>query len=195
MLGVVHDSRSWPSRLIARASSAVWTAWALRRCALVGRGTRARGRIWVHGGGRVILGRGVILDASVLPIELHAGPGAAIVVGDGVVISGGASIEALGAVTIGAHATLGRLCKIMDSHFHPLTGDRLASTGEGPDPVVVGEGVDVGPHAIVLAGAHLARGARVSAGSVVSRRRGERRSTATPRLAPAAPSGLLDDPA
>jgi acetyltransferase-like isoleucine patch superfamily enzyme len=163
-------------------TSDLWSAWGLRRCLVVGTGTRVRGRVWVHGGGDVIIGRGVFLDASELPIELHAGPGATLRLGDGSRVDGGTSIEAMCRVTVGASATLGRLCKIMDCNFHSLTGDRLASPDEAPEPVSIGDRADIGAHAIVLPGAHVENGARVLAGTVVRRRARRPASAPTPRL-------------
>jgi acetyltransferase-like isoleucine patch superfamily enzyme len=166
-------------------TSDLQTAWGLRRCLTVGKGTRARGRVWVHGGGDVIIGRGVFLDASVLPIELHAGPGATLRLGDGSRVEGGASIEAMRRVTIGDSATVGRLCKIMDCHFHSLTGDRLASPSEGPEPVSIGDHANIGANAIVLPGTHVANGAQVAAGTVVrTRAKGAARAQAPPARSP-----------
>ncbi len=140
----------------------------LWRCASVGEDVQVLGQVWVHGEGRVRVGNGVVLDGRGAPIELHAEPGAELVIGDGVHIEPGASLEAQKRVEVGAHACIGRFAKVIDNHFHPLSGDRMkrpASTA-----VVIEEEVALGERAIVLPGAHLQRGAVIGPGAVVSRR-------------------------
>jgi acetyltransferase-like isoleucine patch superfamily enzyme len=140
----------------------------LWRCARVGAGTRVHGRVHIHGGGRVALGAGVLLDGRAAPIELHAARGAAIEIGDGVVIEGGTSIEAQFRVVVGAGARIGPYAKVMDNQFHPVRGDRHQRPASSE--VRIGEDAFVGERAIILPGAHLERGARVLAGTVISRR-------------------------
>jgi acetyltransferase-like isoleucine patch superfamily enzyme len=143
--------------------------WDLRRCAHVGRSVRVLGRVWVRGGGRITVGDGVVLDASHYPIELFAlEPSSEIVIGDGVRIGGGTSIEAVASVRIGARSRLGGFTKVMDNHFHSLLGDRHWRPPSVP--VTVGEDVDIGPRAILLAGAEVGNGAIIRAGTVISRR-------------------------
>jgi acetyltransferase-like isoleucine patch superfamily enzyme len=124
--------------------------------------------VHVHGGGRIVLGADVLLDGRAVPIELHAARGAAIEIGDGVVIEGGTSIEAQSRVVVGAGARLGPYAKVMDNQFHPVKGDRHQRPASAE--VRIDEGAFVGERAIVLPGAHLERGARVLAGTVISRR-------------------------
>jgi acetyltransferase-like isoleucine patch superfamily enzyme len=143
--------------------------WDLRRCAHVGRSVRVLGRVWVRGRGRITIGDGVVLDASRYPIELFAlEPSSEIVIGDGVQIGGGTSIEAVASVRIGARSRLGSFTKVMDNHFHALVGDRHWRPSS--DPVTVGEQVDIGARTILLAGAEIGDRAIVRAGAVISRR-------------------------
>ena len=137
----------------------------LLRCAQVGRAPSISGRVWIHGAGRVILGDRVCIDASRVPVELHAGEGAVIIIGDDVKIEGGTSIEAQGRVTIGERCRLGRFCKIMDNHFHPLKGNRLRRPES--TPVVIEPEAEIGYRATILAGAQIKRGASVRPGTVV----------------------------
>jgi acetyltransferase-like isoleucine patch superfamily enzyme len=140
----------------------------LRRRARVGVEPRIRGRLWIHGEGRIELGDRVILDAAAAPIELHVAKGAVISVGDDVYVGGGSSIEAQCAVTIGARSRLGRFAKVIDNHFHSVVGNR---TQRPPSvPVVIEEDVELGARAIVLPGAHLGCGCRVAPGTVITRR-------------------------
>jgi acetyltransferase-like isoleucine patch superfamily enzyme len=156
--------------------------WAqLRHCASVGPSATVLGRVWVRGKGRVHVAGGVVLDARAAPIELYAHGGAEIRIGAGVRIEGGASLEAVSRIEIGAGAKLLGFCKIMDNHFHPVGRDRHRRPPSRP--VVVEEGAEVGARAILLPGARVARGAVVPPGAVVSRGFG------APARAPAAEPG------
>jgi acetyltransferase-like isoleucine patch superfamily enzyme len=140
----------------------------LRRCQAVGEAPTVLGRVWIHGPGEVRLGHRVVLDGRMAPIELHAMRGGCIVLGDDVAIEGGASLEALQSITVGAGARLGAFCKVMDNQHHPLRGNRH----ERPPsvPLVIEDGVTVGSRAILLPGAHVQQGATVAPGTVISRR-------------------------
>src|SRR3981189_3155278 len=144
----------------------------LRRCASVGPSTIVLGKVHVRGRGAVHLSGGVLLDALQVPIELYAHEGAEIHIGPGVRIEGGTSLEAVSRIEIRAGAKLGRFCKIMDNHFHPLSRERHQRPPSRP--VMVEEGAEVGARAILLPGARVGRGAVVPAGSVVSRSFGAR---------------------
>lgn len=150
------------------ALSSLATRFALRRCAAVGAGARVFGHVIVRGGGVVRVGRGVLLDASTAPIELHAAAGAELVLGDDVVVFGGASLEAWRSITVGARTRLGPFAKLLDSHFHPLTGPRHAP--QDATFVVVEEDCEVGPGCTLTAGAHVGRGSSLVGGTVVTRR-------------------------
>src|ERR1700694_1745955 len=149
--------------------TSLYALWKLRRCARVGRAPCVRGHVWIHGRGQVLLGDGVVLDAAHFPIELHAQePGSRLVLGDGVYIGGGTSIEAVVSVTIGARTRVGSFTKVMDNHFHPLWGNRHFKPPSAP--VVIGEDVEIGSRAIFLAGADVGNGATGRAGAVITRR-------------------------
>jgi maltose O-acetyltransferase len=124
--------------------------------------------VWVHGGGHVELGDRVFLDAQRAPIELNAAVGATIVIGDDCYLAGGCSIEATSSITIGARCHLGAFSALMDTHFHPLQGDRRERTDA--TPITVENDVRLGEHAILLPGAHVGRGAEVGRRAVVRRR-------------------------
>jgi acetyltransferase-like isoleucine patch superfamily enzyme len=140
----------------------------LWRCARVGASPRVLGKVWIHGEGQVRLGDRVTLDGRVAPIELHAEPGAEIVIGNDVRIEGGASLEAQHSIVVGDHCRIGGFAKVLDNNFHPVSGNRHqrpVSTA-----VVIEEGAEVGVRAILLPGAHVQKGARIGTGSVISRR-------------------------
>lgn len=154
-----------PGRLArVRARLALW------RCAAVGRDVQVRGRVWIHGGGEVVLGDRVVLDGGDVGVELHAEPDGTIVVGDDVVLRPGASVEAQDLVVIGDRCELGRFARVMDNHFHPVTGDRHVRPAS--QAVRLGAGVVLGDRAVVLPGAELGDGVRLAADTVVGRKVG-----------------------
>lgn len=148
---------------------AVWdrlrTRFQLRRCAAIGTGVVVRGNVWIHGEGRVVVEDGVVLDGRAAPIELFPWDAAEIVIGRGSRIEGGTSIEATRSVRIGARNTIGGFCRIMDSHFHALLGDRHVRPA--PRPVTIGDDVTIGPRSIVMAGAAIEPGSTFGATSVI----------------------------
>jgi acetyltransferase-like isoleucine patch superfamily enzyme len=90
------------------------------------------------------------------------------VLGAGVRVEGGVSIEAKARVEVGRRTVLHGFCKVLDNHFHPLFGDR--HRGAPPsNPVFIGDDCDIGWRAIILPGARLGTGARALPGVVVSR--------------------------
>jgi len=144
---------------------ALWSRLRLWRCAEVGRAPSVVGRVWVHGSGSVRLGHRIRVEGGLAPVELHAGPGAELVIGDDVVIGAGSTIEALRSVTIGDRCRLGGFTRIMDNHFHSVRGDRRERPASLP--VVVEEDASIGWRAILLPGARVARGAVVASGGIV----------------------------
>jgi maltose O-acetyltransferase len=156
------------SDLMRRSVADLASRVKLRRCASLGRSTTALGRVWIRGKGQIHLAEGVTLDARAAPIELYAHSGGEIRIGAGVRIEGGASLEAVSRIAIGAGARLRTFCKILDNNFHPVGGwdrDRRPPSR----PVAVEEGAEVGARAILLPGARIGRGAVVPPGAVISR--------------------------
>ena len=159
--GVAGDGGTMPwTRALSRLK--------LRACESVGAGPVVLGRVSIPGRGRVRVGARVRLDGRAVPVELNAHRGGGITLGDGVRMGPGASVEALESITVGDNVELGPFCKVLDSHFHRLRGDRHRWTP--PIPVVIERDAVVGERAILLPGAHLAAGARVPPGAIVARR-------------------------
>jgi acetyltransferase-like isoleucine patch superfamily enzyme len=141
----------------------------LRARTTLGERVKVRGRVRVTGGGTVVVGDDVEFDGRWAPIELHAQPGGTIVLGVGVRIDGGVSIESKSRVEVGDRTVLRGFCKVLDNHFHPLSGDR--HRGAPPsNPVLIGSDCDIGWRALILPGGRLGPGARALAGVVVSRK-------------------------
>ena len=141
--------------------------WWLRGNVVAGEGVKVQGPVSCSGKGVVRLGAGVELRATTAPIHLLAQEGAEIVLGDGVVVEAGCSIEAVQSVRVGDRARLEAFSKVLDNHFHQL-GDHLSRPPSRP--VVVEEDAVIGPRAILLPGAHVGRGARVGPATIISRR-------------------------
>lgn len=104
-------------------------------------------------------------------------PGAEIVIGDNVGISG-ATIYARKSIHIGENTCIGGNCKILDNDFHPIeveTRNRLLNNPNGGDsnlvpakPIVIGKNCFIGCNSIILKGTILGDGCVVGAGAVVS---------------------------
>jgi maltose O-acetyltransferase len=69
-------------------------------------------------------------------------------------------------VHVGARAHIGPLCKIIDNHFHRVTGRRI-DRPEGV-PVELGPDSIIGPRAVILPGASMGAGAWLGPACVLS---------------------------
>jgi acetyltransferase-like isoleucine patch superfamily enzyme len=124
----------------------------------------ARGRLpIVHAQGRVVVGRGLRTRSKQARIELGAGPGAELVIGDHVFLNQGVNVYAARGVRIGAHSKLADHAAVYDTDFHPV-GPGTTRTA----PVVVGANVWIGRAAIVLPGVTIGDHSVVAAGAVVT---------------------------
>lgn len=139
----------------------------LRRCAEVGLAPRVEGTVWIHDGGTVRIGDRVRFNARSAPIELRALHGAEIRIGNDVCIEGGTSIEAHTLVTIGNGTVIDGFCKIVDSHFHSVRGDRHRRPESVP--VIIEANVVVGRRSIILPGARIRSGTIIKPATVVPR--------------------------
>jgi acetyltransferase-like isoleucine patch superfamily enzyme len=134
----------------------------------IGERARIGGRVWVHGEGRVSIGRDVVLDGTTAPIELGTSRGAVIEIHDGAQIDGGVSIESVERITVGRRAHLGAFTKVMDTHFHTAQ-DRTPAVLRSR-PVTVGDEAEVGERSILLPGTELGTGVILLPRTVASRR-------------------------
>lgn len=173
MSDMAHNRLSSAPGTFVPSAIKEWLGLGLRSKATIGRDVQLLGRIWVHGGGKVDIRDRVRIDATDLPVELHAEPQARIVIGEGASIAGGSSIEATALVVIGSGVRMGRLCKVLDNSFHETRGDRYRRPPSRP--VEIGAGALIGDRAILLPGAHVKPGQVVLPGEVV---RGLKRRTA-----------------
>jgi len=152
---------------LAKASAALRARIKLRGCSAVGALTQVRGRVMVHNGGTISLGRRVRLYGEQVPVELAALPGAVVSIGDRTAINAGTSICAHRSVRIGANCGIGNYCLIMDTDFH-IVGDYEQVRTPEPAPVVIGDNVWIAARSIIMKGVTIGDGAVVCAGSVVA---------------------------
>jgi acetyltransferase-like isoleucine patch superfamily enzyme len=156
-------------------------------------GWRDRWRVWraarrhgvqVRPGARVVIGRAVVFDVD-------AGTGASVVLGPGVALGDGCRfhVSGVGTVLIGAGTVLGERCAISAHERvaigeHCLLADEVVigdfdhrfedverpvrAQGVATAPVVVGDGVRIGPGAALLRGVVVGAGAAVGAHAVVT---------------------------
>jgi acetyltransferase-like isoleucine patch superfamily enzyme len=135
-----------------------------RNCTQRGKLIRVWGQLQVSGDVR--LGERVRVRATHVPVELAAGPGACITIGESSFINSGVSIGAQEQVTIGKNCAIGNYTLIMDSDFHNPYDHTLPGAAA---PVVLEDDVWLGARVTVLKGVHIGRGAVVAAGAVVTR--------------------------
>ncbi len=140
-------------------------AFDLRTCNEVGAGVRCSGRVAVKNEGRIVIGAAVRFNAPWFPIELHAGPGAELEIGDGAVVNYGTLISAKKRVKIGRDAMIGNHCIIADSDL-PGMPDGLVT--DAPSPVEIGDGAWLAVRVTVLPGSKIGAGAVITAGSFVA---------------------------
>ncbi|HVF04194.1 MAG TPA: acyltransferase [Frankiaceae bacterium] len=125
----------------------------------------ARGRLpVVHADGRIVLGRGFSTRSAQARVEIGAGVGGELVVGDGVFLNQGANVFAAVSVRIGDHTRLADHATVYDTDFHPV-----GPGAKREAPVVIGRNVWVGRSAVVLPGVTIGDHAVVAAGAVVTK--------------------------
>jgi acetyltransferase-like isoleucine patch superfamily enzyme len=146
-------------------ASIVNAQWRLLWKAKVPFSVRLKGRVYVSGKGELILGEGVSIVGTVVPVEFSTYDDGRIEIGERTFINYGSSIAARTSVKIGAHCLLGHYTFIMDSDQH----DIIRRTELGPiGPVIIEDHVWIGSKAVILSGVRIGSGAVIGAGSIVT---------------------------
>lgn len=151
-----------------RAALSSWRARrTLRRCDVVGDGTRVIGRPYVDNLGKIEIGAD--LKMSALPVRSHlvAGKNGIIRIGDHVRIAHGVAICAHTAITIGDGTMIGPFAMVLDADLHGATGDDAPAVSR---PIHIGRNVLIGAGAVILRGVVIGDDAWIAPNSVVSRR-------------------------
>ena len=97
--------------------------------------------------GKIIAGRDLTMRSTTQSIELSAGCGAEIIMGDGVFINTGVVIAAKKRICIGNETIIGDQVIIYDTDWHGIDGNDVKNK-----PVEIGDHVWIGARAIILKG-------------------------------------------
>lgn len=138
----------------------------LRMKAIVPLSVRLRGRAKVMGSGEVILGDGVSLNGTIVPIELVTYASGRIEIGSHTFINYGSSIAARTSVKIGSYCHLGHYLFVMDNNQHDVVRHWELPPSE---PVVIEDNVWIGSKVVVLPGVRIGCRAVIGAGSIVTK--------------------------
>jgi acetyltransferase-like isoleucine patch superfamily enzyme len=127
---------------------------------------RVRGRLRLSGSGEVVLGEGVSLNGTVVPIELVTYDSGRIEIGEHTFINYGSSIAARVSVKIGSHCHLGHYMFVMDNNQHDVVRHmELPPSG----PVIIEDNVWIGSKVVILPGVRIGSRAVIGAGSIVTK--------------------------
>lgn len=131
----------------------------------LGKGVSISGRIKVVNEGLIQIGEHCQLITYYQPLRLAVGRKARLFIGAGTVINS-AIIAVQQEVHIGANCRLAPFVHLMDSDFHDVN-DRLQAGKAAP--IIIGNHVRLGAHAVVLRGVTIGDGAEILPGSVVTK--------------------------
>jgi acetyltransferase-like isoleucine patch superfamily enzyme len=138
----------------------------LRGKARVPFSVRLQGRVHLSGRGEVLLGKGVSLCGTVVPIELATYTSGRIEIGSSTFINYGSSIAARTSVKIGSYCHLGHYTFVMDNDQHDVVQRMKLPQSE---PVIIEDHVWIGSKAVILPGVHIGSRAVIGAGSIVTK--------------------------
>lgn len=141
--------------------------WYLRQATSVGPKVRLWGKPTIINTGKMIVGNRARLVSTVATLELAAGRGGLLEIGEGVYINYGCSIAATKHVKIGANCSIGTHVIILDNNFHRLEPEQRNEMPESA-PVILEDNVWLGARVIVLPGVTIGAGSAIGAGSVVT---------------------------
>ncbi|MDB5100597.1 MAG: lacA 2 [Cyanobacteria bacterium RYN_339] len=164
--------QSTPPTLLARkavqyALKRLLAPLALRGCTKVGTGARVRGWPCVENeGGEIVIGKNFALFTYLAKVQLYAGPGGRLEIGDDSFVNNGVILSATHSIKIGNRVNIAPHCVLIDNDFHG-TADR-----NGPPkiaPIVLEDDVWLGTRVTVLKGVTIGRGSVIASGSVVTK--------------------------
>jgi maltose O-acetyltransferase len=113
-----------------------------------------------------MLGEGVSLNGTVVPIELVTYDSGRIEIGNHTFINYGTSIAARASVKIGSYCHLGHYTFVMDNDQHDVVKHTELPQS---DPVIIEDHVWIGSKAVILTGVHIGSRAVIGAGSIVTK--------------------------
>lgn len=157
-------AHAWVHRMASAVALAAGGS-RLRGVTRIGHRARLEGTPFVDNEGTIVIGDDLWLSSRPVQSHLVTRGRGRISIGDGVRIGSGAAIASEVGITIGDRVTLSAGCMLLDTDFHGA--DDYARTSE-PAPIVIEAEASLGRGVVVLKGAQIGRGARISPGSVVS---------------------------
>lgn len=137
----------------------------LRGCHLGGPRVRLRGRPHVTTQGRVVIGDNVSIHSFLHRVQLSAGKGAELTIGEDTFINNGVVLSARERVSIGARCQIAPHVIAMDCDFHGVDDRSESPTA----PIIVEDDVWLATRSILLKGVRVGRGSVVAAGAVVTK--------------------------
>jgi len=155
-----------PFSTIVDLSHVINAQFRLRGKAKVPRSVRLRGRVRLVGSGEVVLGEGVSLNGTIVPIELVTYASGRIEIGNHTFINYGSSIAARASVKIGSHCHLGHYLFVMDNDQHDVVRHWELPPSA---PVIIGDSVWIGSKVVILPGVRVGSHAVIGAGSIVTK--------------------------
>lgn len=150
---------------IANVFSILNAQWRLLGKARAPLSVRLNGRARIAGRGELVLGLGVSLVGTIVPIELETYTNGRIEIGDHTFINYGSSITARTSVKIGSHCHLGHYTFIMDNNQHDVVRHMELPPSA---PVIIEDNVWIGSKALILPGVVIGTQAVIGAGSIVT---------------------------
>ena len=114
--------------------------------------------------GRMSIGEQCSFRSFRLPERLRVKKDAELIIGESSHLNDGVSICATLSIRIGHHARIGDMTYIYDTDFHPITPQIPTRHA----PVVIGNNVWIGAHAMILPGAEIGDHSVIAAGSIVT---------------------------
>jgi maltose O-acetyltransferase len=140
---------------------------ALRGCTRVGAGARVRGWPCVENeGGEITIGKNFAVFSYLAKVQLYAGPGGRLVIGDDSFVNNGTILSASTEIRIGNRVNIAPHCVLIDNDFHG-TADRNAAPKMAP--IVLEDEVWLGTRVTVLKGVTIGKGSVIASGSVVTK--------------------------
>lgn len=127
---------------------------------------RLRGSVLLSGSGKLVLGEGVSLNGTVVPIELTTYESGRIEIGEYTFINYGSSIAARASVKIGSYCHIGHYMFVMDNDQHDVVRHLEVPPS---NPVIIEDNVWIGSKVIILPGVRIGSRAVIGAGSVVTK--------------------------
>ena len=138
----------------------------LRGKAMVPFSVRLQGRVQLSGSGEVVLGDGVSLNGTVVPVEIVTYTSGRVEIGNHTFVNYGSSIAARTLVKIGSHCLLGHYTFVMDNDQHDVVRHWELPQSE---PVIIEDHVWIGSKAVILPGVRIGSRAVIGAGSIVTK--------------------------